>query len=745
MALFAAKLRDVEHQLLQATQIVQLHVTLTESSFKHHHDDALANSEISSLVDSVERALHNLQTTTRQFVNIFHEHLESRSVDTDDETETEDEAEDVDNEFIGDGGSKPAVEAAGIALKTTICDLSQDTNVLLIEQAQSSEEKDDVEKVDILDTHEDAAAHAGTSAYSEPQCSQISRNNKGSLTVYLEAGKALKTVIDRIPDSESGGNTFERLDAPTIRTWAHAVQINFKMANSRFLKRLISGSIHRNVARSFMEASKLAVALFTSGMRVKFNRCSIVDAIVAYDSIYTTAAGSVVAQELQPILDCRNTLVAYTDDRFSTFLEATAVSTTKMASKAMKARQLKKKLVVTAEKLVSAYRYIMIRREVDHIDPWGEEQWTSLDILGQNLAKMTSHLKTQKLPGWVKDLSTVLDAFEKVYPTRTPKALAELCKGTNTNRKLVENEDQSQILTPSSQDDNELLSPEVGSISGETRGLKRARTDEPDESLSSKRPANVTTQCGRSVDIDASMWTEVKSCFDEIQQLSASLEPGKKVHPSSKAAKDIRGMLHKVIELSKNFSNCITQDDDCVAAYTEAVEILVELIWRCPCGYLSRITLKSLLNQLSGVVESDSGFRSSYERLQTYWDDYYADPFRTMRFHVQTTEKENPTLDSKQLETPLLLLLGQFHETCALCLPELKLDTPSYRIQEMRSSILEIAGMLNIWLNQILESGHQMPKIQNLQNVLAMLARIESRIPESIPPALMKNVKKMMQ
>ncbi|EEY64872.1 uncharacterized protein PITG_16190 [Phytophthora infestans T30-4] len=690
MALFAAKLRDVEHQLLQATQIVQLHATLTESSFKHHHDDALANSEISSLVDSVERALHNLQTTTRQFVSIFHEHLESRSVDTDDETETEDEAEDVDNEFIGDGGSKPAVEAAGIALKTTICDLSQDTNVLLIEQAQSSEENDDVEKVNTLDTHEDAAAHAGTSAYSEPQCSQISRNNKGSLTVYLEAGKALKTVIDRIPDSESGGDTFERLDAPTIRTWAHAVQINFKMANSRFLKRLISGSIHRNVARSFMEASKLAVALFTSGMRVKFNRCSIVDAIVAYDSIYTTAAGSVVAQELQPILDCRNTLVAYTDDRFSTFLEATAVSTTKMASKAMKARQLKKKLVVTAEKLVSAYRYIMIRREVDHIDPWGEEQWTSLDILGQNLAKMTSHLKTQKLPGWVKDLSTVLDAFEKVYPTRTPKALAE------------------------------------------------ARTDEPDESLSSKRPANVTTQCGRSVDIDASMWTEVKSCFDEIQQLSASLEPGKKVHPSSKAAKDIRGMLHKVIELSKNFSNCITQDDDCVAAYTEAVEILVELIWRCPCGYLSRITLKSLLNQLSGVVESDSGFRSSYERLQTYWDDYYADPFRTMRFHVQTTEKENPTLDSKQLETPLLLLLGQFHETCALCLPELKLDTPSYRIQEMRSSILEIAGMLNIWLNQILESGHQMPKIQNLQNVLAMLARIESRIPESIPPALMK-------
>ncbi|KAF1787434.1 hypothetical protein GQ600_22785 [Phytophthora cactorum] len=274
--------------------------------------------------------------------------------------------------------------------------------------------------------------------------------------------------------------------------------------------------------------------------------------------------------------------------------------------------------------------------------------------------------------------------------------------------------------------------------------------DVEDESPSPKRPTRDSTQHDISAENIASICTEVKACLDVVKQLYTSLEPGEMVHPSSKAAMDIHGMLHKAIELSKNFSNCVTRDEDCVVAYTEVLGILVELVWCCPCGYLSCTTLKGLLKQFSGVVESattraeyapsstDLRLRASYERLQAYWNDYYADPFRAMRIHVQSTQKETPNLDSKQLETPLLLLLGQFHETCPLCLQEIKSYTQSSRIQELHSSILEIVGMLNIWLGQILESGHQMPKIQNLRNVLAMLVRIEWRIPESILTALME-------
>ncbi|KAF1787435.1 hypothetical protein JG687_00018962 [Phytophthora cactorum] len=64
------------------------------------------------------------------------------------------------------------------------------------------------------------------------------------------------------------------------------------------------------------------------------------------------ASGTVVAQALLPILEHRNALVVYFDQRFSNFLTAIALSTTKMISKKMKTKQLKKTVANVAEKLV---------------------------------------------------------------------------------------------------------------------------------------------------------------------------------------------------------------------------------------------------------------------------------------------------------------------------------------------------------------------------------------------------------
>ncbi|KAG2762381.1 hypothetical protein JG687_00018961 [Phytophthora cactorum] len=244
MALFVAKLRDVEQQFLRVTKVVHLHVTLIESSLKHDHDVVVAESELSSLVDSVERAQNDLQTTTLRFVEIMKLYLQPRGADTDDETETEDEAEDFEI------GVDPVEDEDSIidvkTLETSVAssrELLQDTNTPSCELLRSSEETDDVEAVDIMGTHKggavdedenvepgveprcaNATRNTGTStAASETHSRKMTPNKKGSLTVYLEAANELKSVINRISEDEAGVNIFDRLDALTISKWTNAV------------------------------------------------------------------------------------------------------------------------------------------------------------------------------------------------------------------------------------------------------------------------------------------------------------------------------------------------------------------------------------------------------------------------------------------------------------------------------------------------------------------------------------------
>lgn len=69
----SAKLQDVEQQLTRATQIVQLHVKITDdllSSKGPVELDAPVGSPILGLIDSVERAQRGLQMVTTQLLDL---------------------------------------------------------------------------------------------------------------------------------------------------------------------------------------------------------------------------------------------------------------------------------------------------------------------------------------------------------------------------------------------------------------------------------------------------------------------------------------------------------------------------------------------------------------------------------------------------------------------------------------------------------------------------------------------------
>lgn len=77
-----AKLEDVKQQLLQATEVVQLHVRLTKDLATLAGPDA-EEHDILELITSVEQAQSSLQLTTTQLLHIILEKCCSSARSTD--------------------------------------------------------------------------------------------------------------------------------------------------------------------------------------------------------------------------------------------------------------------------------------------------------------------------------------------------------------------------------------------------------------------------------------------------------------------------------------------------------------------------------------------------------------------------------------------------------------------------------------------------------------------------------------
>ncbi|GMF56042.1 unnamed protein product [Phytophthora fragariaefolia] len=97
---------------------------------------------------------------------------------------------------------------------------------------------------------------------------------------------------------------------------------------------------------------------------------------------------------------------------------------------------------------------------------------------------------------------------------------------------------------------------------------------------------------------------EVKGLVDLAIQLKKNLETGELVLPSSQTAREVDGLLRKINKLGNVFSGSILRHENSVVAFSESIGILVELIWRCPCGSLDHQKFNGLLKKLPGIIEN---------------------------------------------------------------------------------------------------------------------------------------------
>ncbi|KAE9287339.1 hypothetical protein PF008_g26433 [Phytophthora fragariae] len=755
-----AKLRDVEQQLLRVTKVVELHLELTERSLKCEHDDITPISEVLLLVESVERAQTDLVMVTQHLVEIVKRHLpaltpalEQRSIDGD-ETETDDELEEVpqvdkdeqaQNRECGDGdnrlndftledigleqdqksSSTSPLSASSIFIRNGGSDEDTNSENVATRSAAVRRDSESCQQLTANPTNsttDEVAIIATTAGFKPDGEGHLSASTlKNALQRYLAAARSMKNSTTNLPlrDPGSTSNVFENADALAVDRWTTAVKQDFKEASRLFLKRLSRQSTSRKLVASFCEASELAVSRITFG-KTRFNMAWVVSAIVSFDAVHVLTGATPLTQSMLPVLECRNTLVRFVDERISTFLGTTSSNLSKLTETSKKLRQLRSSLLKYGEKFHSICQYCIIRYDVDDMKPWTSEQWELFLKFGQHLSNLTKYAyKTQKLPGWVSKLSETLEKFDAVYPGRSPKLLLELCgvRDTKTERdgQVVDSSPNALNFKESGSEVKPSgLIPAAGNIHADVVGAKRAREDTEDDLPEAKRLATSPQATNLHDGDDAAarrVYAEVKGCLDMATQLKGDLEVGELVLPFSQAAKEIQCLLHRVIKLGKHFSRFIAQDEESVVAFCEMMGILVELIWLCRCGTLGHAQLKGLVKQLPGIIKiatkSDAhlNLAASYRRAQAYWNEFHADQFQAMRNHVNDTEREITDLDPTQLQTPLRQLFVQFLDTCDVSLQELNPKTAYARIQELQLKLFEMATVLNKWLERTMGAG----------------------------------------
>ncbi|OWZ23971.1 hypothetical protein PHMEG_0001056 [Phytophthora megakarya] len=719
------KLRDVEGQLVRVTQSVQLHMNLTKASLTREGADFAAESDVLPLIRIVESPQKDLDTAIKYFVEIikgrlhYYPIIKQEGTD-DDETESEDEEQKIYN---------------------TSSDFDQIN--------------DNVELK--VESHENVSA-------TQTRSKGKRKKNKIKTAVFigfLAAAKEFRNAMNQLPGEGGGASTFEGLDARTIKKWTRAIHSDFQRSSKHLVWRLDNERISLALVIEFCEASDLSVR-FIIWRKIKFDVPWILNSIFALDSLHKSAAKSKVSGALVSILDHRNALVVFLEQRFSGYLETTASYTTTLESEKATTKKIKSTVIDIARRLINVYSYCMLRHDANCVEPWGKREWGDISIIDRNLTHLTYFAFNQKRPPWIKKLAMTLDEVKVKFPAKMPKMLLEqvLCHAAESNDGFIALKPQ---LTDSTLDGIQYQpvdeSFELGNVGRndctDAVGMKRARTDAQDEIPESKRTvqaSEVSRPDKSSTDAHTSIYTKMKLCLDEAGQLHSTLAVEEVLHQSSKALEDVRDLVYKMTDHSRFFWTNIRPAKEFADVYGKTMLILPELIWRCPGGYLSRYKLTELLTVLSGIVhdttssaeftQSRTYFNlvASYVRVQAYWNENYADPFKAMRNCIKATQKEIPVNEYGKLETPLLLLLDQFLETCDVCLQETKITNGEAKLHELRSNLFEIANVLTTWIISMLKADHPMPKIENLPKVLEVLVRTEANVPGSIPSLLIECV-----
>eukprot|EP00644_Phytophthora_capsici_P011851 jgi/Phyca11/563402/estExt2_Genewise1.C_PHYCAscaffold_120103 len=694
--MIVAKLQDVEQQLLHATQVVQLHVRLADAhkSSKNATDgDFDGETEILELIDRVQRAERDLQNVTTQLLALakYAETLEAwrRIVEVD--------ALDANRQFLdllNEG--KIEKESAEAFSKAT----SFAVSVLTSYQAMSQKPSWLMQLVEDLTNIENAAKQSKFAKVLAPKCDEAETHGDTELKVlekYLMVAKEVSLAVECT--NHDGDDVFGNLDSAVVEMWSEAVKKLSKRATQKFRKLVVSGGLNEDFIARFCHATTLAVSLSTSAKGI--NKCKKKEqnrwrmwAIKQLAAIHEISLQPAFPHALHSLRHDCDTLIRHCDGDIANSLKELAASTRTTQWDTLQIDAKRKKIHQFGEKLRETCIFIIVRDKVCDIEPWSDTQWEDFSAIGQTLAVLVkSSFYRDEIAKSFKLLHSILEQFHDKIPDRSLTALLE------------------------------------------------PREDQSDPNDQAKRIATEFRE--REDDFDGEM--------KKFMEMVASLPSFEGVNLTATSLNKIQRVFTKVVDITSRFSKVILRTEASIAAFGEATKVTVDLICRISCGFIPRTKLKHWLARLRSVKHSSREHFSnspativieeSVNQLEKYWNENYLDPFVAIRGVVDSTDVQG--MDSIRLQKAALQLIGHFIHPCNTAWGELCQGVSISRENELRAKFLEFGGVLNDWLQRILDTGDQLPGF--IKQLTPRLVRIDTKLPNTLPATLLENLQRIQK
>lgn len=141
-------------------------------------------------------------------------------------------------------------------------------------------------------------------------------NHMKPLDKFVSAAKTAKCEVESVVSQHTPGYALEKHENSVVGKWSAVMKDCFKLAHEEFRSRLSGGDMDKLMTTAVSEATVFTVSLMTMYESRNFKPTWIMEAIVILHATQEIAAKSVFSQTLQPLLQSRNELLRYCDERF---------------------------------------------------------------------------------------------------------------------------------------------------------------------------------------------------------------------------------------------------------------------------------------------------------------------------------------------------------------------------------------------------------------------------------------------
>ncbi|OWZ23973.1 hypothetical protein PHMEG_0001058 [Phytophthora megakarya] len=557
------------------------------------------------------------------------------------------------------------------------------------------------------------------------------------LSLYLEAAEEAKQAMQSMADPQSSNVGTPMADLVVVTKWHSAVKVYFKRSSLSFSSLIRSEKMNMDMASAFSEATALAVSLITTSSTSegrKFSRSWICGAVVILNDVHKQAKESRFTEVLVPVYHSICALLQYCNKRFPNWPRDTMdfvrhVEATE--SEDISVDRLESVITDLAEHFSRDCVYCLMIHETGNTALWNDIQWETLIQAGWFLANWIElALECSNLqPNWLNAIQGTLNVVERAFPGRLPQLLLELC-----NVKRI------SMFTDQTDAQDGVVSSSADALPG---------NDTASDSLKGDigRPISKLKRVKLSKDLPTDIQEQTKALFCTAKELSQNFEAREEIESFTKEIGKIQRFLGSALLVNKMLIVSLRLGHPDIASdFAGATAILTDLICRCPSASLEYHQLKGLLRQYISILqmcrnktgEPIDTLSKSVEKLQWYWDKFVADPFQTMRNHVEATERLSEELTPQLLEYPMRQLLCQYRNACIFSEDMFAQSLISIQVRQCRAGLMEIGLMLNRWVQHTLEAGAQIQKPPGLPKLLAQLINIEVKVPGSIPEPLVE-------